>query len=318
MKSIIAKIKFMIAKIKNKILKQSSFYKTKFSDCNKFWNCSTFDLDIVNLGSSSGKYAFDYNSFPVKAKNWAMSPQALALDFAILQNYCSYLKDDATVILTLCPFTCLVGFKNSLFSDKYYTILNHASIPEYSNEKKIKIYKLKNTPSQMMSNKDIVKSFLKIPVSILKQKIIQPYCNRKKNPYSKKELEIDALNWICNWKKEFNIKDLYQPFDSVQQNNFDSSALLLRDIVAFCKKNGYHPIIVLPPVTQYLNAYFNEKFQDMYIINYLKKAKVSDIPVLNYLDDERFSDPNLYFNSLFLNLRGRKLFTKQVLKDLNK
>ena len=32
--------------------------------------------------------------------------------------------------------------------------------------------------------------------------------------------------------------------------------------------------------------------------------------------DDRFSNPELFNGSFFLNMNGRKIFTKQVLKDL--
>jgi hypothetical protein len=306
----------LINKIWNKILKYSPFYTSKFSDCDKFWRLSTFNIDLVNLGSSSGKYAFDYSDIPLKASNWAMGPQALALDYAILQNYCSYLKDNATIILTLCPFTCMVGFNYISFTDKYYTILHHSSIPGFSIEKKIKICNLKNKPSLVMSNKEIVKSFITIPLSFVKQ-IIQFYRTMERNPHNDKELKKDALKWITGWKSQFSIVDLNSTLNDIQQNNFNSSALILHDIVTFCKERGYNPVIVIPPVTKYLNVYFNQIFKKIYIYDYIKKAQVENIPFLDYMDDERFSDPNLYFNSFFLNLRGRKIFTKQVLKDLN-
>jgi hypothetical protein len=35
------------------------------------------------------------------------------------------------------------------------------------------------------------------------------------------------------------------------------------------------------------------------------------------MDDERFSSNEYFYNSFFMNENGAKLFTKQILKDLN-
>lgn len=97
----------------NGLIRRSYWYNNiLFPDCKKFWSHNTFNLDVVNLGSNSGKYAFEYSEEHVKAANWAMGPQTLLADFEILKNYCSYLKNDAVVIIPLCPFTCLGGVAN--------------------------------------------------------------------------------------------------------------------------------------------------------------------------------------------------------------
>jgi hypothetical protein len=245
-----------------------------------------------------------------------MAPQALALDFAILQNYCSYLKEGATVLIPLCPFTCMAGFKNKFFIDKYYTILHHSSIPEFSNEKKIKIMKSRNNPLMEMSFKEIINLFLQFPIRWLRSTKNKLYQNVKRNLLTKKKLKADALKWINGWKKEFGISDLHNLLNVVQQNNMDSSASLLQELVIFCQDRGYRPVIIFPPVTKYLNVYFDRQFRELYIDSFLEKACVRGVPYFNYMDDERFSDKNLFFNSFFLNLQGRKLFTKQVLQDL--
>ena len=51
--------------IKNKIntfIKSSHWYnEVLFKDCVKFWEMKKEPLDVVNLGSSSGVYDFDYS-----------------------------------------------------------------------------------------------------------------------------------------------------------------------------------------------------------------------------------------------------------------
>ena len=92
----------------NALIKRTFWYReVVFADCEKFWKQKTLNLEIVNLGSSVSKYAFDYSNCNNKAANWAMAPQTFVGDYAILSNYLSFLSDNAIVIITLCPFSCL-------------------------------------------------------------------------------------------------------------------------------------------------------------------------------------------------------------------
>lgn len=54
-------------------------------------------LDVVNLGSSSGVYDFDYSDMGCKGMNWAVAPQTMVGDFLILKRYRKFLR-----IMLLC------------------------------------------------------------------------------------------------------------------------------------------------------------------------------------------------------------------------
>ena len=120
-----------------------------FADCPKFWNSQTFNLDVVNLGSSSGKYAFDYSGLGLKGANWAMAPQSLVADLAVLKTYSSFLKPQGGIVLMpLCPFSCLGG--SSLYlSDKYYSILRMSSIPYGSYRKQQEVFLFSSCVTQI-------------------------------------------------------------------------------------------------------------------------------------------------------------------------
>ena len=134
-------------RVLNKLVRKSYWYNhIEFADCAKFWNHRTFGMDVVNLGSTSALAAFDYSAYPqLKAANWAMAPQTSLADYEILRNYSCYLREGATVIIPLCPFTCLGGSKD-YFSDKYYTVLDIASIPHASYIKKQLVMERENNP----------------------------------------------------------------------------------------------------------------------------------------------------------------------------
>ena len=130
------------------------------------------------------------------------------------------------------------------------------------------------------------------------------------------ELERDAKRWIDGWKKQFGISD----FDaSLTKENVEGRAYrikLMQTLIDFCTERGYKPVYVIPPVTEHLAKYYTPKFEETYIYGYLKDVN-REVLTLDYSKDKEFIfNDDLFFNSFFLNKRGRKLFTRRVLSDL--
>ena len=130
------------------------------------------------------------------------------------------------------------------------------------------------------------------------------------------DLLQDADMFIRGWKDEFDISDFSAPLPEHLISAMDKSVSLLSEIIDFCKERGYRPIIVLPPMTKVLHDKFPQSFWQTYVYDSINKLNRPEVPVLDYMHDEKWADTSLYFNCYFMNLRGRKAFTKQVLKDV--
>ena len=84
----------------NKILKKTQWYRNMLVDPDhEIYPDNTWyrthderNIDIVNLGSSGGKWAFDYSGTEVKGMNWAQQPQTLLEDYNLLRHYHSILR----------------------------------------------------------------------------------------------------------------------------------------------------------------------------------------------------------------------------------
>lgn len=286
----------------NKLVRRSYWYNNiAFSDCRKFWKHKTFDMDVVNLGSTSALAAFDYSDFPqLKAANWAMAPQTLIADYEILRNYSCFLKKGASVIIPLCPFSCLGGSKDD-FPDKYYTVLNIASIPHAS-------FYRKQLQQQIMQNPwrfyPVAQFFYRIP--------------KAKNVNVEKEaFEADAIKRMSSWQKEFSILDFSYPLTLVNKDAYDDGVEILNQMIIYCKEHDFIPVVILPPVHKALSSQFDNKKKSLYIESFVSAAlKGQNIKFLDYFNDESFSS-KMFANSFILNEKGAKLFTKTVLKDLN-
>ena len=287
------------------LIQRTNWYQNQVYDELKFCKQISCDLDICNLGSNSGKYAFFYGGTGLKGENWAIGPQTLSYDFRILKNYHSYLKEGATVLFPICPFSsCIKDFEDDTYNFKYYSFLHPVLILNYSQSTKEKVLRFANTPFQFSHLKIILKRLIKDVLAVENRKM------------DEKSAEKDAKKWINNWTQQFSIINMD---DSVSDQNLECityNTNLLRDMIIFCLERNLKPVIVIPPVIKVLNSKFSETFRENYIYSFVRNANTKQVPFLNYFDDEQFSDPNLYSNSYFLNDKGRKLFTMRVLEDL--
>ena len=299
-------------------IKKSVWYNSLFvgadgeiyPDNNWYRKHDERNFDLINLGSSGGKWAFDYSCFNIKAMNWAQQPQTLLEDFNLLRNYHSILKKGGVVLITIMPFTGLnktTGVRDAM---KYLKINAHE--PIQPNElRKAKLF----ADYPILMGKQAIKAGLKHILGKDRPLDLSKTAGAEKNPMTVDELEKDALRWINGWKKQFNIADFEAPLTAENQNGRDYRIKLMQTLIDFCLERSYKPVYVIPPVTNHLSKYYTEKFEETYVYGFLKSVD-RDIFLLDYSKDVSLKDDDLYFNSFFLNKRGRKVFTERVLKDV--
>lgn len=304
---IVRKIAKKIYHVINALIRRGRWFnEVKFPDCRKFWNYNTFNTEVVNLGSTSGLNAFNYEGLPVKGANWALRRNPLSADFAILKNYESYLcPTKCTCIIPLCPFSSLSG-SYDFQEDRYYTLLYPTSIPNFSYRKQQEVKSVMNGPLFHYPLLSVLTDF----IAILKRKI-----NRT---LSEEKLQQDANRWMCDWLKEFSINDFNKPLSLLNKDAIDDAANLLNGMVLFCKERNIRPAIVIPPMYYTLANKFTPTVRKVVIDSMLDKLLDKDVFYYNYMDDAAFTnDATLFQNSFLMNEKGAKLFTKRVLKDLN-
>ena len=260
------------------------------------------NFDVVNIGSSSARYAFDYSGLPVKAFNWGEQPQSLNNGFKILKTYFSILKKGGTVIISLCPLSGLdiEGKWGKDANDKYYYILPSELINDYSSVAKRRNYPLVYYPITSIKN-------------LLRKTLGK---ENGQNTELVKTFVDDSEKWIRIWKAQFGITSFEEPLSEANNKGQERRIALLKDILAFCIERDLRPIIVIPPMHSSLASKFTSRFRENYIYSFVNKANIFKVPFLNYMDDERFDDDKYFYNSFFLNEEGAKTFTKIVLKDL--
>lgn len=303
-----------------KILYKTNWYKSMFLDPNheiypdNVWyrEHDERNFDVVNLGSSGGKWAFDYADLNVKAMNWAQQPQTLLEDYNLLRHFHSILKRGGYVLITIMPFTGLNKKTGLMDAMKYvkFDIQGEPIQPYMFNEA------IRYATYPFLFKKTALKVLIRYFMGRDKKCGLHPETQLEYNPMKSNELEKDAKRWIDGWKRQFGISDFDAPLTRENEEGREYRIKLMQTLIDFCTERGYKPVYVIPPVTEHLAKYYTPKFEETYIYGYLKEVN-RVVLTLDYSKDSefRFND-ELFFNSFFLNKKGRKLFTRRVLKDL--
>lgn len=303
-----------------KILYKTNWYKSMFLDSNheiypdNVWyrEHDERNFDVVNIGSSGGKWAFDYADLNVKAMNWAQQPQTLLEDYNLLRHFHSILKRGGYVLITIMPFTGLNKKTGLMDAMKYvkFDIQGEPIQPYMFNEA------IRYATYPFLFKKTALKVLIRYFMGRDKKCGLHPETQLEYNPKKSNELEKDAKRWIDGWKKQFGISDFDAPLTRENEEGREYRIKLMQTLIDFCTERGYKPVYVIPPVTEHLAKYYTPKFEETYIYGYLKEVN-REVLTLDYSKDSefRFND-ELFFNSFFLNKKGRKLFTRRVLKDL--
>lgn len=309
----IAKIPFALPLFLNRLVKKTNWYRNVIPDESNYpdneWYRSHLErnYDVVNVGSSSAVFAFDYTGLNVKAFNWAMQPQSLEYSFKILKMYFSILAQKGIVLIPFSPFSGLsvAGKWPATANDKYYTILDSTLVDDYESVKRRRNYPLFTQPRTAL--KRLVKD---VPRHVSGARI--------KSCHTEEEFRQDAERWMEIWKKEFNIENLSAPLSDENKKGAESRRQSLSEMIDFCLERELRPVLVLPPMHPALSSLFTKEFKENYIYSFLRRTNTRNILFLDYFDDKRFVCAEDYDNSFFLSQEGARRFTRIVLEDVKR
>ena len=293
------------SKLNGAIRRTHWFNDELFPDCRKFWNYNTFNTDVINLGSTSGYYAFDYEGLPIKGGNFALRHNPLSGDQAILKNYFGYLNPKGShVIIPLCVFSSLAG-SYDFMEDRFYTLIYPSSIPHFSYRRQQQIKAIAASPIR------------RFPLWSFYTELRAQLRGTGHSTLTEEQMKADAERWIKGWKHEFALSDFSQPLSLFNKDGVNDAAEILNDIISFCKERNIKPVIMIPPMYHTLAEKFDEKARQLFVYDLIEKIEDKTVPFHNYMDDSRFSrDSSLFMNSFFLNKKGAKKFTRIALTDI--
>lgn len=296
----------------NNCVKDTNWYKNSIPNLDNYPGNDWYRIhnernyDIVNVGSSSALYAFDYSETGLKAFNWALQPQSMEYSFKVLKNYFSILKKNGIVIIPFSPFSGLSveGKWSERSYGRYYHILDYTLIDNYKRISSYRRWPLIYQPKQSIKRliKDVPRNKSGKNYNVCSSHI---------------EFEQDAKKWINNWMAEFNITDLDSPKSKENIEGAFHRMKIMKNMIDFCIERDLRPVIVIPPIHQTLAIKLNKTFRENYIYSFIKELNIYNIPFYDYIDNKNFNDDSYFYNAYFLNPKGAKTFTNDLLHKLD-
>lgn len=288
----------------NYLYMQTPRYKSELACVQKFKGADTNNYVILNTGSNHAYYAIDWSLVGVNGFNLASGSQSILWDKKLLHRYLKTVdKGIAGKVVIVLSYLVLgfIDYPHDIANKRYYYFAESEDIPNYSLWKSIKYRHL-----PVLAN---WRNFF----YVLYKRDISKLTSR-----NKRSAEQDAELRINGWKEQFNLQDLQHAESATHlQPIIEETVKIVRTMVDECHRNGVTPVLMIPPVSNVLNAKMSDEFLQEVLYEPIRN-NFQDIALLDYMRDERFQNINLYSNSDFMNLEGRTLFTKILWRDVQK
>lgn len=263
----------------------------------------------VNLGSSAAYWCFDYTGTGVRGMNWANVPQTLLDDFRLLKNFHSILRQGGKIFIVIMPFTGLNKRTGWMDTFKYLGTLDYTLLDTTWRSKACHFYAM-----PIFFGRSALRAVIRYLLKKERTAGLPTGANQEENLMEPQALEADAERWVAGWQAQFGIQDLKAPLTPENLEGRAVRVKVMREMVDFARERGYEPIYVIPPMTAPLANRLTPVFWEQYVASFLREVD-RDVRTLDYLRQPKWQDASLFFNSFFMNAKGRRLFTKQVLMD---
>lgn len=132
---------------------------------------------------------------------------------------------------------------------------------------------------------------------------------------SEKQFVDSRESLIKCWKDQFEIADFNDPMTARNRASYVKMVAFARESIAWCRAEGLRPVFVYPPMAKCFDGVFPEKFERVYIRDFLRDVGL-DVPFFDYRNDPAFRDDGNFANSLFLNRTGCAKLTAMVMHDV--
>lgn len=281
-------------------LRYEQVMDTPYSDADKFryMDSDYNNIQICNIGSSHGEYAFSYDDLSknqgYECFNFAMSSQTYNYDYAILSMYRKHFSDPCLMFIPVSYFSFnneVVDEKEEQFlAAKYYTFLSPRYIPSYDPYIDLVTHRL----PVLSAGEDFIK--------ILPHLSLKAYAKETQKEAQFREKARNRYHRHMDNKEEYflpeRIGNLY-------------------DILAFCKDNNITPVLITTPYTGLYSDLFSDEFKEEFRRTVNAISEKTGVPYYDYSEDERFSNTLDYFSDAdHLNTDGSAYFMKIIEKEI--
>lgn len=268
------------------------------------------NLQLVCVGTTQAHFAFDFHESPIRAFNMALYKNPMMFSRLLLEKYHGKLQKDAVVLLTLeYPIFC-IGCIRKIAREN---AAQYAKILPGRNPYISKAGQMLSRVWPVCFDRQMERFIALQDAGERNQ-----YINHHK-PWEIQSLCQDLIRY--GWEQEIGIEEYVMDGHkkgSAQVNMaMRHSVLQTIELIHYCQKQGWRPVLLGLPYSGALNQYVPDSFKEKCFyrdIRFIQKK--TGCRFLDYSADERIQDLKNYIDIWFLNKRGRRKFTQMVLEDV--
>lgn len=255
------------------------------------------DVEIANVGSSHGAYDFTYDGLTedgFSCFNFGNVSQTYAYDLALLKEYGHYLEDGCVLFIPVSYFS----FNNETVNEteaqalsvKYYHCLSPKNIPDYDLFTDIVTARF----PILSAGEDLLEL---LPDSLT--------VHAQEGDGNAPEMDEAAVAQFADraaarFDRHFNNKEIYFLPERETQ---------LRELIDYCKEQGFIPVLITTPFSVYYNNPVPEEFLDRFYSTINLIVSDTGVNYYDYSHDKRFTENlTLFSDSDHLNTEGADYF----------
>ncbi len=303
------------------------YYKDVYGEIKAMENVP-YGITMVNFGTSHGLASFRYpeNSDGEVGYNLALSGEDIYHDFQTLKQFADHLADGCIVALPTSYFSFCMS-TDSPSQKRYYMYLDKEYIRDFSYETLINA---KYIPV-LRSGEFIIKNLIKDQDIDLGGIMM----NGNDDPAEEKAGVFDiSAKAYEEWDEDIPVLNnngdelTYHAkgravswragFMTAGKKYMSKNTEILKEMVDFCFKHGFKPVLVTTPIYKALNNEFSdEELNECYFDNINKVVEQTGVPYLNLSHDSELSgNPDYFLNSDHLSESGADAFYERYVDFL--
>lgn len=281
----------------NYAFSKSYWWTVYYTEQEKFSHVPQ-NIQLANVGSSHGVFAFDYADFPdYTAFNMAVRWQHHKYNFYMIKQYIDCFSENAVMLIPISYFD-ITRIENE-YLYKYYKILSKDNFPDW-NIKGYFLYKIFPFFSTKEPWGKILINESNSALVSLEQVVV-----------TEQSATDDAKLMYGIYTKDNDAEKGEEGF----QYNIEA----VSKIIDLCCSHKIIPVLVSIPQTDKLNELYarNDFFETFCRFKNVLKEKYKWLIFLDYSQSSEYSkDYSLFFDSAHFNNKGAKKFTAQIVQDL--
>ncbi len=302
------------------------YYRDVYGEIDKMLEVP-YEIEMVNLGTSHGLASFRYPEDGAVRYNLALSGEDIYHDFATLRQFADHLAEGCIVAIPVSYFSFCMSTEEPS-QKRYYAYLDREYLRGFSYETLINAKYVPVLRSGEFIIKDLIKDQeLDVGAAMMEDNAAIPdgaAQTEERGSAGTEELtptdqtQTDAMLQQQRAEKDAELaahaagraESWRSGYMTAGRVYIEENTKILTEMVRFCLKNGFRPVLVSTPIYKALNEQFGEEELEICYFEPMRAvAAETGVPYLDLSHDETLSGtPEYYGNSDHMNADGAAAF----------